>query len=122
MRFRHIKIPTHSVYPKSRLARVGRLLSIFLLAAVIASPSVSRFLQHRDLARLAGEYQSLVENGCYEEAKQVANLAAEKYPTSSVAKYMAAQSGALISLIFGQLIDDNDPFSASVFDVSDQQS
>jgi hypothetical protein len=122
MNFYNVTIPSQIRSLKGRGARFCRLICIVLLAGAVASPSITRFWQRRDIARLANQYQSLVEQGCYREARWVANLASESYPDSSVAKYMAAHSERLLRLSYWNFEDESDPFSAVARDFSDQET
>jgi len=109
---------------RSRRERIWRLIWIGLLAVAVASPTVARLWQKHNVARLVAQYHSLMEQGCYEEAKWVANFAVESYPDSKLAKYIAVQSKTLLWLTNAawDFDDDDDPFSASAFDFSDQES
>ena len=119
------EISTNGCPFKERGARLRRLVCVGLLAVAVASPTATRLWQKHDVACLVGQYRSLVEQGYYQEAKWVASLAMESYPDSSITKYMAVQSETLLRLAdafwdFDE--DDDDPFSASAFDFSNQDS
>ena len=109
-------------YLKERGALLRRLICIVLLAAAVASPSATRFWQKHNIARLVNQYQSLVEQGCYQEAHQVANLASASYPDSSIAKCMVVHSKTLLRIIFQNFEDADDPFSPAASDSSDQET
>ena len=123
MHWGNFTIPAKIRSLKERGTNLGRLLCILLLAAAVASPSITRFCQRRDINKLVSQYQSLIEQGCYREAKWIADIASESYPTSDVAKRLAVNSGTLLQLAFGDSDeDDGDPFSTTAFDFSDQDT
>ena len=122
MQFCNFGIPAKIRFLKRRGVSLSRLICVVLLAAAVASPSITRLWQKHNIAQLVNQYQSLVEQGCYQEAKWVANVASESYPGSSIAKQMTVRSASLLRLIFWNSEDESDPFSTVAFEFSDPET
>jgi hypothetical protein len=99
MRFGCMGIMGRLRRPRLRAAHLGRVALISFVVLMVLSPAALGVWRRYDISKIARQYQSLIEEGSYQEAHSLARRAAEFYPKSKLTKHMIAQSRSLLTWV-----------------------